>query len=100
MMNLKANEVYTIKLNSGEELITKIIELGVDDIVIDKPLSVAPGPQGVGLMPSMFTAGQAAEVRLNKSSIAFYALTDDNVKSKYIESVTGIRLPEKKLVLG
>ena len=96
----KSDEVYTFKLNSGEELIAKVKQAGGDWIEIEHPVSVAPGPQGMGLVPSLFTANPDAEIKLNTASIAIYALTDDAVKSKYIEATTGIKLPEKKLILG
>lgn len=93
-------QVYTFKLNSGEELIAKVKMAGGDWIEIENPVSVAPGPQGMGLVPSMFTADPDAEIKLNTASVAIYALTDDPVKMKYIEATTGIKIPEKKLVLG
>jgi hypothetical protein len=96
----QAGQVYTFKLNSGEELITKVKQAGGDWILIEDPVSVAPGPQGLGLVPSMFTADVKEEIRLNTNSVAFYALTDDAVKMKYIEAITGIKVPEKKLILG
>jgi len=99
-MKLEVNSVYTFKLNSGEELVTKVLGVDEDEILIHDPLSVAPGPQGMGLMPGLFTAEPKAEVRLNSKNVAFYALTDASVKVKYIEATTGIKLPDKKLVLG
>jgi hypothetical protein len=63
-------------------------------------VSIAPGPQGMGLVPSMFTADPKGEYRLNTNSISIYAVTDASVKNKYVEATTGIKLPEKKLVLG
>jgi len=100
-MNIEINQVYTIKLNSGEELITKVIgDSGPNELLISEPVSVAPGPQGMGLVPSMFTANPKEEIRLNKSSIAICGLTDENVKAKYIEATTGITVPSKKLILG
>jgi hypothetical protein len=93
-------QVYTFKLNSGEELIAKVKMAGGDWIEIENPVSVAPGPQGMGLVPSMFTASIDAEIKLNTASIAIYALTEDAVKMKYIEATTGIKIPEKKLILG
>lgn len=92
--------VYTFKLNSGEELIAKVINSHDGQVELDTPVSVAPGPQGLGLVPSMFTADASEKVRLNISSIAIYALTDDSVKMKYIEATTGIRVPDKKIVMG
>lgn len=99
-MQVKENEVYTFKLNSGEELIAKVVSFDEKYLLISEPVSVAPGPQGMGLVPSMFTADHKGDVRLNTNSIAIYGLTDENVKSKYIEATTGISVPSKKLILG
>ena len=99
-IELDSGRVYTFKLNSGEELITKVKQANGNWIVIEDPVSVAPGPQGLGLVPSMFTADLKEEIRLNTASIAFYCLTEDGVKMKYIEAITGIKVPEKKLILG
>lgn len=99
-MNIKLDEVYTLKLNSGEELIAKVKSVDGNELVVAEPVSIAPGPQGMGLVPSMFTADPKGEYRLNTNSISIYAVTDAGVKNKYIEATTGIKLPEKKLVLG
>lgn len=99
-MKLEVNSVYTFKLNSGEELISKVLGIEGDEILIHDPLSVAPGPQGIGLMPGLFTVEPKAEVRLNTNNVAFYALTDSSVKAKYIEATTGIKIPDKKLIMG
>jgi hypothetical protein len=101
-MKFVTGSVVTIKLNSGEELITKIAgEKDMDGFIkITEPVSIAPSPKGMGLVPSMFTADIKAEVRLNTNSISMYALTEDSVKMKYIEATTGITIPEKKLILG
>ena len=99
-MNYKTNEVYTFKLNSGEELIAKVLSVEANHIKISEPVSVAPGPQGVGLIPSMFTADPKGETKLNTNSIAIISQTEDGVKTKYIQATTGIAVPSKKLVLG
>lgn len=99
-MNIETNKVWTFKLNSGEELITKVTSIEGDYLVIEEPVSVAPGPQGMGLVPSMFTADPTGITKLNTNSISIFALTDDNVRMKYIEATTGIKIPEKKLILG
>ena len=98
---VETGKVYTFKLNSGEELIAKVTQPELYGFVeIETPVSVAPGPQGLGLVPSMFTADADETVRLNINSISIYALTDDSVKMKYIEATTGIQVPDKKLILG
>ena len=101
-MTFEQNQVYTFKLNSGEELIARVEkqEFNAEWITISDPVSVAPGPQGMGLVPSMFTADPSGEIKLNTRSVSLFALTDDNVKMKYIEATTGIKVPEKKIILG
>jgi hypothetical protein len=97
---LQSNEVYTFKLNSGEELIAKVIQSDGDFIIISEPVSIAPGQQGLQMIPSMFTADPKEEFKLNTNSIIIIAQTDDSIKVKYIEATTGIKVPEKKLILG
>jgi hypothetical protein len=99
-IELELGKVYTFKLNSGEEMIAKVTDHSGSWLTIQDPVSVAPGPQGLGLVPSMFTGDIKEPIRLNISSVAFYALTEDGVRMKYIEATTGIQVPEKKLILG
>jgi hypothetical protein len=97
---MEIGKVYTFKLNSGEELITKVVEITRDNIMIEEPVSIAPSQQGMGLVPSMFTADPKGKFTLNTSSVSLYAETEDNVRMKYLEATTGIKVPDKKIVLG
>lgn len=97
---MKENEVYTFKLNSGEEVIAKVKSINDDHILLTEPLSVAPGPQGMGLVPSIFTSEPGSDVRLNTNSVSLSSQTEDNIKLKYLEATTGISVPSKKLILG
>jgi len=99
-LDLEYNQVYTFKLNSGEEMVAKVKQSGGDWITLEEPVSIAPGPQGMGLVPSMFTADPKEEIRLNTNSVSLVSKTDDSVKMKYIEATTGIKVPDKKLILG
>jgi hypothetical protein len=99
-MQFEQNQVYTFKLNSGEVLIARVERPGTEWITISDPVSVAPGPQGMGLVPSLFTADPKEEIRLNTNSVSLVSKTDDSVKMKYLEATTGIKVPEKKLILG
>ena len=97
---IQPNTVYTFKLNSGEELIAKVIQAGGEFIQIEEPVSIAPTQQGMQMIPSVFTANPKGDFKLNTSSIALYAETDDSVRMKYLEATTGIKVPDKKIVLG
>ncbi len=97
---LEHNQVYTFKMNSGEEMVAKVRHSGGDWIVLEEPVSIAPGPQGMGLVPSLFTADPREEIKLNTNSVSLVSKTDDSVKMKYLEATTGIKVPEKKILVG
>jgi len=97
---MEIGKVYTFKMNSGEEMIAKVVDTGEGYAMLQDPVSVAPGPQGMGLVPSMFTADPDTNPRLNMNCVAIHSLTDDNVRMKYIEATTGIKVPEKKILVG
>ena len=99
-MNFEQGKTYTLKLNSGEELITKVISVEENTITIGDPVSIAPAQNGMQMIPSMFTADPGSPVVLNTNSIAMYAETEDSVKMKYIEATTGIKVPDKKILVG
>lgn len=100
MNNTLINEVITIKLTSGEELICRVIEQNDMYLTVSEPLSVAPSQNGIGLMPSVFTAERDKLVRINTNCITMYCVTADQVRIKYIEATTGITTASKKIVLG
>ncbi len=99
-INDTLGKVCTFKLNSGEEMIARVELIEYNFVTVSEPVSVAPSPQGLSLVPSVFTAERKGSVTLNINNVAIYALTDEEVKMKYIEATTGIRVPEKKLILG
>lgn len=100
MSKFQDGRVYTFKLNSGEELIAKVVAQDGTTVTIEHPVSVAPGPQGMGLVPSMFTADPDENPTLNINSVGLYAPTDDAVRMKYLEATTGIKVPDKKIIMG
>ena len=100
-MTIEVGKVYTFKFNSGEEMIAKVnCEMTGNYVSVTDPVSVAPSAQGVGLIPSLFTADPSQSVTINTNSIAMYAEVDESVKSKYIQATTGIQVPDKKIILG
>ena len=99
-ISITPNSVYTFKLNSGEELIAKVVQAGSEFIQIEEPVSIAPTQQGMQMIPSVFTANPKGEFKLNTNNIALYAETDDSIKMKYLEATTGIKVPDKKIILG
>lgn len=102
MSEIEQGKTYTFKLNSGEELIAKVVDIFTEKhtIKISDPVSIAPAQNGMQMIPSMFTAEPGSSVTLNTNSIAMFSTTEDSIKMKYLEATTGIKVPEKKLILG
>ena len=99
-MNIKENELYTLKLTSGEELIAKVTGSDGNFVYLSEPLSVAPGPQGMGLIQSVFTSEEGSKITLNINNVTMFTDTADAIKQKYIETTTGISVPSKKIIMG
>ena len=100
-MNLVVDTIYTFKLNSGEEVVAKVVKSDEKTITITDPVSIAPGPSGgLGLVPSLFTAKLHSPVTINTNSVALIAEIDENVQSKYIQATTGLTIPDKKVLVG
>lgn len=99
-MKLELNTVNTFKLSSGEELVGKVVAIDGNTVQLEEPLSIAPTPKGMQLVPSVFTSDEDSPVSLNLSLVAMYCPTALPIKDKYLEATTGIQVPEKKLILG
>ena len=64
-MNLDINEIYTLKLNSSEELVAKVVDQFDGYIEITNPIAAVLTPQGLQLMPCMFSSNMDKNVQLN-----------------------------------
>lgn len=99
-MEIKKDEIYTFKLNSGEELVTKVVGIEEDHYLISHPVSIAPSQGGVQMIPSAFTIDLEKTARLNMSSITMVFDTNPDVVTNYRTATTGIVAPEKKILKG
>jgi hypothetical protein len=97
-MNL--NDIYTIKISNGDELIAKVIETSETTITIRSPLTVLPSSQGIQLVPSLFTANPDDLVTINTSNISMYAPCRDEVRDSYVEATSGIKPVRKSILTG
>jgi hypothetical protein len=100
LQGLQVDEIYTFVLNSGVEMVAKVMAVNDTNILVSDPVSVMPSQGGVGLMPSLFTGKMHSNLTLNTNSVTLVGDTDESVKTKYIEATTGIKVPDKKMILG
>ena len=99
-MNFETNKIYSLKLNSGEELIARVTKAEFGTITVSHPVSMAPSQQGLQMIPSMFSADLEKSVDINTASIAMSAIARDDVVKAYTESTTGLDLSATKQMLA
>jgi hypothetical protein len=85
-------EVITLKLTSGEEIVAKLTEETDNYYKLSKPMVIAMGAQGPGLMPYLFTVSPDADVKLFKTTVTVAEATDQAFAKQFLESTTGIKL--------
>ena len=95
------NTIYTMKLSSGEEVVTKVVANEPSGYVtISKPVMVVATQQGMQLVPAVFTADPDKSTQLNINSVVMYSKTHIDVANSYIESTTGIKPVGNKILMG
>ena len=99
-MTPKINETYTFKLITGEELVAKILEIHDEYMIIKEPISCILIPQGLQMMPTLFSANKDKDMRLNNSSWAMIAEAREDVRNSYIQATTGIAPISKQIITG
>jgi hypothetical protein len=85
-------EVVTFKLTSGEELVAKLVDDGPMHYRLSRPMVIAMGPNGPGLMPYLFTVNPDTEVKLNKGTVTVAEATDAVFAKQFLEQTSGIKL--------
>lgn len=83
-------DIVSFKLTNGDEIVAKIINAESDAFEIAKPCTVMPGPQGIGLIQSLFTADSDINVMLQKNHVIMHAPCIDQIQKHYIKTTTGI----------
>lgn len=97
----KPGEIYTFKLLSGEEIVARI-HAGNEDhgFEIEHPVLCALTPQGLQMMPGLFSSDQDKIVLLNKSSWAMIAETREDIRNSWIQATTGIAPVSRQIITG
>jgi hypothetical protein len=85
-------EIVTLKLTSGEELVAKLVEDGSTYIRLSKPLVLSMSPQGIGMVPYLFTVSPDKEIKLNRGTVTVIEVTEKSFADQYIQGTTGIKL--------
>lgn len=102
MNTLENGNIYTFKLTTGEEIVARLDQQDPDQghMMISHPILTVLSPQGLQMMPGLFSANLDHAVRLNNNSWVLAAETRDDVRNSWIEATTGIKPVSKTIITG
>jgi hypothetical protein len=90
---LKENDVVSLKLSTGEEVIGRLAKaITADSITIKKVFTLGQGPNGVGLMPWAFTFDPSDEVSIDRRNVIAHSPTVKEIADAYTKQTSGIQL--------
>ena len=89
---LEKNDIMTLKLITGEEIIAQFQEEKDDSIEVTRASIVAANPQGgLGLVPWMMSSAPE-KISINKSTVVTFVKTVEQIADKFIEATTNISI--------
>lgn len=100
----KENEVITLKLTTGEEIIGHYVSQDTSQIILRKPLVPVPVNEGsIGLAPYIMSSNYLTtgsnEIPFAKASIITMLPTSKEFADTYAMQVGGIEVPKKSLIM-
>jgi hypothetical protein len=100
-MKVELDQIYTLKIANGDEIVAKITAEDDSTYTVTKPLTVVPGPQGIQMILSLFTANPDKNVTINKQQVSCIVVSRDEVQDSYTEATTGIKpVRNSKILMG
>lgn len=95
---VEINDVVTVKLSSGEEVIGKLIEKTIDSIFLAKPVQIVMQPisqkqMGLAFHPVLGSVGEVT-MQFPLANLAIRPVkTNEDVTRNYIQATSGILTP-------
>lgn len=93
---IQPNDVITLKLTTGEELIARLVDQTNGKITISKPMVVNLGQDrtgniGIQMLPYFLLTGNPdAKLTIDDKNIIVMTLSNDQAKNSYTQSSSGI----------
>lgn len=91
VQKVKLGEIYTLKLVTGEEVITRLSEDNTFSYTVYKPLVLSVTANGVAMTPFLFTAEIDGHIDIPKTAVIAVAQTDRSTAGQYIKGTSGIQ---------
>ena len=86
-----AGDIVSFKLVNGDEIVAKVVSEDMISFKINRPCTLVPSSQGIGLMQSMFAADINKDMELRKEHIMMHAPVIKQMSDHYFQTTTGIQ---------
>lgn len=99
---LEKDVLFSMKLISGEEIVAKLIDWDDDYYYLNAPFGVGATPQGLQLMPSLFTSDKNPDSGMPRFAVTLMAPSRKDIIVAYEKSVnpSNILTPKKQIITG
>lgn len=87
-----AGAIVVFKIATGEEIVAKVLEEKDDHFLLDRPCTVLPSQQGVGLIQSLICADINISTPLYKANVIMHAPVMNDIEKHYIKTTTGVEI--------
>ena len=88
---ISSNDIVSLKILNGDELIARYDKEDENSITINRPLAVTIGAQGLGMIPWIFL-GNKETITLQKSHVFTMIPAKKDAADQYMQGTTGIAL--------
>jgi len=90
LVEIKKHDIVTVALSSGQEVIGKFVEEADDTITMERPLTIAFGPEGAAFQPFTMTGDSDGKVTLNKKLVIATMPAREETGKNYRQATSGI----------
>ena len=91
-------EIVCFKLVNGDEIVAKVVECVADGWIVNKPCTVMPSQQGLGLIQTLFSADINKDVELKLEHVIMHSTTLKALEDHYITTTTGIAVGKGPII--
>jgi hypothetical protein len=86
-----AGDIIAFKLVNGDEVVARLESESETHFVLERPCTVVPSQQGLGLIQSLFSADQNSVISISKQHVLMHSPVIEQMKNHYIQTTTGIQ---------